>query len=124
MRFKNWWREWESERQSVLGAIIVILFFLLCVWICHVSGREGLQDDLLKDGYNIASDYSKLAGDGRYTIQIWYDGQWNDVLRCGEWGKRNENTNDPKSQYGTFLLSLRRKLGNAEGRSDGASSRY
>lgn len=84
MSLKCWWQEWESERREVLGALIVIAFFLFIVWICHISGREELQDDLLKDGYNIASDYSKPRGAGRYTIQIWYDDQWNDVSRYGE----------------------------------------
>ena len=84
MRLKTCWQEWESERQAIWGVIVVILFFLLIAWICHASGRDALQDGLLKDGYNIALDHSKLAGDGRYTIQIWYDSQWNDVLRCGE----------------------------------------
>lgn len=84
MRFKAWWRSWESKRQDGLGALLLMLFVLLFIWICRGCAHDELVGGLLKDGYNITKDWSKLEGAGRYTIQIWYDGQWNDVLRCGE----------------------------------------
>lgn len=84
MGIKAWWHRWEPEHQETLGGILLILLIWLgAVW-CQTGGHNKLQDDLLKDGYNIRTDSSKPFGDGHYTIQIWQDGQWNDVLRCGE----------------------------------------
>lgn len=84
MGFKCWWQSWESERQDVLGAILVALFVLFFIWMCRSCAHDELVGGLLKDGYNITKDWSKPEGAGRYTIQIWYNGQWNNVPRCGE----------------------------------------
>ena len=84
MKFKTWWQGWKSKREEILGALLAVLFVLFFIWICRSCTLDEITGGLLKDGYNITKDWSKPEGAGRYTIQIWYDGQWNDVLRCGE----------------------------------------
>ena len=84
MRFKTWWREEKSKRGEALGGLFLALFVLAFIWICRSCTLDEITGGLLKDGYNITKDWSKPEGGGRYTIQIWYDGQWNDVPRCGE----------------------------------------
>ena len=84
MRLKTRWQRWESKHEVELGTIILVSLLLFGIFGFYSLGRSEFEDDLLKDGYNISRDLSKSAGDGRYTIQIWQDGQWSDVSRCGE----------------------------------------